>query len=146
MAALIQDVPVNAYQEVVGARKQQWGKKPQQTKKHNRRSKDNDFDLDDDILFDDDDTIAMLSENLMISDLTKRFNDRITAAADQKLRDSEDSSDHNNEMRALLLEYRKELLEAVQFMKAKNESVPPIIEEAIKYINLQMGFKHWAGS
>jgi hypothetical protein len=145
MASLIQNVPVGAYQEIIGSRKQ-YNKKTQ-PRKHDRRSKDSDFfDLDDDVLFDDDDTIAMLSENLMISDLTKRFNDRITAAAEQKLQSADNDSDHRGGMRALLLEYRKELLEAVQFMKAKNESVPPIIEEAIKYINTQMGFKHWAGN
>jgi hypothetical protein len=145
MASLIQDVPVGAYQEIVGSRKQ-YSKKPQ-SRKRDRKSKDSFFDdFDDDVLFDDDDTIAMLSENLMISDLTKRFNDRITAAAEQKLKDADNDSNHRGGMRALLLEYRQELLEAVQFMKAKNESVPPIIEEAIKYINTQMGFKHWAGS
>jgi hypothetical protein len=48
-------------------------------------------------------------------------------------------------MRKLLLEYRKQLLEAVQFMKAKNEAVPAVIEEAINYINNQMGLRHWAG-
>ena len=104
------------------------------------------FRSDNDALFDDDDTIDLLSQNLMISDLTKRFNDRISAAADQKLKDVGDSQDNRDGKRALLLEYRKELLEAVQFMKAKNETVPPVIEEAIKYINAQMGFKHWAGN
>jgi len=146
MEALIQSVPIEAYQELVGTKKQfkQFINRKPQSKKQDHRSKDIDFD--DDVLFDDDDTIELLSENLMISDLTKRFNDKISAAAEQKLKDSEKEADHRDEMRALLLEYRKELTEAVQFMKAKDETVPPIIEEAIRYINAQMGFKHWAGS
>jgi len=143
MASLIQSVPIEAYQDIVGSSKKQFGKK-QIVRKQDHKSKDRDFD--DEPLFDDDDTIELLSQNLMISDLTKRFNDRISAAAEQKLKDSERDADHRDGMRALLLEYRKELLEAVQFMKAKDETVPPIIEEAIKYINAQMGFRHWAGS
>lgn len=141
MAALIQDVPIEAYQDIVGAKKQ--FNKKSMVRRQDRRPKDIDFD-DDDVLLDDDEMVEMLSENLMISDLTKRFNDRITAAAEQK--SSAQDSNQRDGMRALLLEYRKELLEAVQFMKAKDETVPPIIEEAIKYINSQMGFKHWAGS
>src|SRR5258706_10055060 len=142
MISLIQDVPIDAYQEIIGERKQ--FNKKSQSKKHDRRTKDLLFD--DDVLFDDDDTIKLLGQNLMISDLTKRFNDRIEAATEQKLKELGGGQDNRDGKRALLLEYRKELLEAVQFMKAKNETVPPVIEEAIKYINAQMGFKHWAGS
>ncbi|MEP7134189.1 MAG: hypothetical protein ABI904_04600 [Chloroflexota bacterium] len=144
MSALIQNVPIEAYQNIIDAKRQ--ANKWQPTKKQDR-NKQKELDYDDDILFDDDDTIEMLSENLMISDLTKRFNDRITAITDQqKFKGSDKDSEQRDEMRALLLEYRKTLMEAVQFMKAKDESVPPIIEEAIKYIDAQMGFKHWAGS
>lgn len=142
MVSLIQDVPIDAYQEIIGERKQ--FNKKSQSKKHDRRMKELSFD--DDVLFDDDDTIELLGQNLMISDLTKHFNDRIEAATEQKLKEIEGGQDNRDGKRALLLEYRKELLEAVQFMKAKNETVPPVIEEAIKYINAQMGFKHWAGS
>ncbi len=142
MADLIQDVPINAFQEIVGTKKQ--FNKKQMVKKQDKKVKDIDFD--DDILLDDDDMLEMLSDNLMISDLTKRFNDRIAAATGQKFKDSDKDTDQRAGMRELLLEYRKELLEAVQFMKAKNETVPVVIEEAIKYINNQMGFKHWAGS
>jgi len=142
MADLIRNVPIEAYHDIVGSKKQ-FNKKPT-GKWQDRKLKDIDFN--DDILLDDDDMLEMLSQNLMISDLTKRFNDRIAAAADQKFKDPDKDSDQRDGMRALLLEYRKELLEAVQFMKAKDEIVPPVIEEAIKYINNQMGFKHWAGS
>ncbi len=46
-------------------------------------------------------------------------------------------------MRTILQEYRKQLLEAVEFMKAKNEAVPQKIEDAIKHIDNQT--VHWAG-
>lgn len=138
LEALIRGVPIEAYQNIVGSNKQ-FNKRPM-NRKQDHKSKDRDFD--EDAFLDDEDMVELLSENLMISDLTKRFNDRITAAAEQKMRDS----DQRDEMRTLLLEYRKELTEAVQFMKAKDEPVPPIIEEAIKYIDTQMGFKHWAGN
>lgn len=149
MAALIQDVPIEAYQDIIDSKRQnnRWqpskkqNNKRQSSKRHNQ-PKDTDFD-DDDILFDDNEVVEILGDNLMISDITKRFNDRITAITEyQKTNDPE----QRDEMRALLSEYRKTLMEAVQFMKAKDENVPPSIEEAIKYIDAQMGFKHWAGS
>jgi hypothetical protein len=54
-------------------------------------------------------------------------------------------ADYIHAIRTLLLEYRKQLTEAVEFMKAKNEAVPQNIEEAIKHIDNQMGLVHWAG-
>lgn len=53
--------------------------------------------------------------------------------------------DHESAMKMLLLEYRKQLIEAVEFMKARNETVPPKIEEAINHINDQSGWPHWVG-
>jgi hypothetical protein len=53
--------------------------------------------------------------------------------------------DHDSAMKMLLLEYRKQLTEAVEFMKARNETVPPKIEEAINHINDQSGWQHWVG-
>jgi hypothetical protein len=150
MVYLIQKTPIEAYQEITGSRKQYSNNnnKTQPRKKDHRKLVNDDYDYDDSLLFDDEDTLEMLSQNLMLSDLTKRVNDKITYIVDQKSKGSDSDLDHRNRMRALLLEYRKELTEAVQFMNAKGETVPPVIEEAIKYINTQMGFnlKHWAGS
>ena len=143
MISLIQDVPIDAYQEIIGERKQFNKKSRSKNKKHDNKSKELIFQ--DDAFFDDEDTLSMLGQNMMISELTQQFNERIIAAADQKLRDSGSDRDDRDGKRALLFEYRKELQEAVQFMKAKNETVPPVIEEAINYINTQMGLKHWAG-
>jgi hypothetical protein len=37
------------------------------------------------------------------------------------------------------------LIEAVEFMKSRNETVPPKIEEAIRLIDEQSGWQHWVG-
>jgi hypothetical protein len=42
-------------------------------------------------------------------------------------------------MRALLLAYHQQLMEAAEFMRAKGEAVPPNIEEAIAHINNMFG-------
>jgi hypothetical protein len=52
--------------------------------------------------------------------------------------------DHESAMKLLVLEYRKQLVEAVEFMKARNETVPPKIEEAVKHLDQQLGY-HWVG-
>lgn len=44
-----------------------------------------------------------------------------------------------NALRALLLAYHQQLLEAAEFMRAKGEAVPPNIEEAIAHINNMFG-------
>jgi hypothetical protein len=49
-------------------------------------------------------------------------------------------------MRLLLLDFRQQFIEAIEFMKAKNETVPPNVEDALKHINIVLGYKHWAGS
>ena len=42
-------------------------------------------------------------------------------------------------LRALLLAYHQQLLEAAEFMRAKGEAVPPHIEDAIAHINNMFG-------
>jgi hypothetical protein len=145
MQALIQNVPIEAYNEILGAsqRKQSPGK-PAYRKSEYRPSRET--SSNEDMLFSEDDMMDLFQEPVMINDLTKRFNEKVDAAVEKKLRESDKESDRRLEMRELLMEYRNQLLESVQFMKAKNEPVPQVIDEAIKYINLQMGFRHWAGS
>jgi len=55
-------------------------------------------------------------------------------------------SDHRHDMRTLLLDFRQQFIEAIEFMKAKNEAVPSNVEEALRHINIVLGYKHWAGS
>jgi len=55
----------------------------------------------------------------------------------------EQETDHDNNMKYLLIEYRKQLIETADLIREKNESVPQNIEDAIKHIGNQIG--HWAG-
>ena len=50
-----------------------------------------------------------------------------------------DEKESKNALRALLLAYNQQLLEAAEFMRAKGEAVPPNIEEAIDHINNMFG-------
>jgi hypothetical protein len=50
-----------------------------------------------------------------------------------------DEKEQKRAMRALLLAYHQQLLEAAEFMRAKGEAVPPNIEEAIAHINNMFG-------
>jgi len=142
MELLIRSVPIEAYLEIIGIPKKQFYKK-QQPKRPEHKQRE--FEYEDDRSFSDEDMLEMLSGNFALTDLTRRVNERITEAAEQRFKDFGTDADLRATMRKLLLEYRKQLLEAVQFMKAKNEPVPAVIEEAINYINNQMGLRHWAG-
>jgi len=51
--------------------------------------------------------------------------------------------DHAHDVQALLLEYRKQFQETVDFIKARKEPIPQNILDAIKHIDNQIG--HWAG-
>jgi hypothetical protein len=55
------------------------------------------------------------------------------------LKATTEDKDHKKAMRALLLAYHQQLLEAAEFMRAKGEAVPPNIEEAIAHINNMFG-------
>jgi hypothetical protein len=50
-----------------------------------------------------------------------------------------DEKDPRKAMRALLLAYHQQLMEAAEFMRAKGEAVPPNMEEAIAHINNMFG-------
>ena len=141
MDSLIRHVPIDAYHEIVEGPKRQFYKRSP-SKKYDTRQRERDQDLDDDLIFDDQDTLDLISGNFELTDLTRRFNDRINEAADQRLKNLGKDGDQRAAMRKLLFEYRKQLSEAVQFMKAKNEPVPASIEEAIAYIDRQSGI-HW---
>ena len=141
MEALIRSVPIEAYHEIVDGPKRPFFKK-QTSKRFDSKQKERDYDPEDDLVFDDQDTLDLLSGNYALTDLTRRVNERINEAAEQRFRNFGRDTDLRIMMRKLLLEYRKQLIETVQFMNAKNEPVPPVIEEAIAYIDRQLGI-HW---
>lgn len=146
MEDLIRSVPFEAYYDIIGMKKtfgKQWGNK-KASKKQDTRPRDKTGS--DDVMFDENELVKILSGgDVSISDLTKRFNDKVEASAEKMFRETDRESDRRGEMRELLMEYRNQLIEAVQFMNAKGEPVPQVIEEAIKHINQQMGFRHFVG-
>jgi hypothetical protein len=54
-------------------------------------------------------------------------------------RASTEEEEARNVIRSLLLAYNQQFIEAVEFMRAKGESVPPNIEDAIAHINNMFG-------
>ena len=61
----------------------------------------------------------------------------VPITAYQKVSTAEEDS--KNIVRALLLAYNQQFIEAVEFMRAKGEAVPPNIEDAIAHINNMFG-------
>ena len=148
MEALIKSVPIGAYNDIVDPyayRKPHGNRK--QGKKQDHRSKQKNWEGDDDHYISSDEIMELFSGPLEVDQLTRRFNDKIEEVAENlTTRSPQQDSEHRTNMRQLLMDYRNQLGEAVQFMKAKDEPVPPSIIEAINYINNQMGFRHWAGN
>ena len=136
MQTLIKSVPLAAFNDIMMAptkhsRKQ--SKRGDGRQKHGGQKHDDDLKLDPEELAEKDrETVLLL--------LSQALEENRAAREAWEYRDM----DHEHAMKSLLLEYRKQFLEAVEFMKARNESVPQNIEEAIKHINDQLG--HWAGS
>jgi hypothetical protein len=58
------------------------------------------------------------------------------------------TSEHNDAVRSLLMAYRQQLIEAAEFLKAKEKPAPSVIINAIQNINDILGYKgwHWVGS
>ena len=59
-----------------------------------------------------------------------------------------EETNHDNDMKTLLIEYRKHLIETADLIKAKNEPVPHHIQSAIRHIGNQIGYDqigHWVG-
>jgi hypothetical protein len=141
METLIRGIPIDAYYEITGEKKH-FGKKP--AKKTGHKAKD-ELEDEDGLISEEELLKLFTGGTLSISDIAKRLNQRVEAEAEKMYRESEKGGDKRLEVRSLLLQYRNQFIEAVRFMEAKNEPVPESIREAIKYINQQMGFKHWAG-
>jgi hypothetical protein len=139
LEALIRSVPLDAYEEINGSSRQMRRRSKKDAVKRDflkdEPSKSTDLTLAEPGLTGEsaDDMLSSLM-------LFQAIQGRKSYSSDYY------EVDHDGAMKMLLLEYRKQLMEAVEFMKARNETVPPKIEEAIKHINDQSGWAHWAGS
>ena len=131
MEELIKAVPINAFDNLFNEFKQS-KKQGKNTLKHKDGSR---FKGDDKILHKDE-----LEESFLeaLDHYIEHKEEKETASEHLK------NPDHNNEMRALLLDYRNQFMEPIEFMRAKNEAVPPKLIEAVVYIEKQMGIR-WLG-
>src|SRR6266496_1961261 len=141
-ASLIRSVPLETYEQIIGAGRSNMRRRPGPNLSTRRDLIKKEPETSTDL------TIAEpgLSSDSMDPDVLSSL---MIMQAFQGGRRSYSSDyydlDHESAMKTLLLEYRKQLTEAVEFMKARNETVPPKIEEAINHINDQSGWQHWVG-
>ena len=133
MATLIQSVPISAYHDIINPTRQ--SKKP--VKRPELKPK---TDQGSDIILSDQDVESGIEGMVKLFEISRFFNERMLSTLEPI------DSDHRHDMRTLLLDFRQQFIEAIEFMKAKNESVPSNVEEALKHINIVLGYKHWAGS
>ena len=127
---LIRAVPIGVYDEVMNSAKY--------PKKSSRRPEPKISPVkspDTDKLLSEDEIEEVTLANLMY----KAFSDSTPSTSTYELSDAENLA----AMRTILQEYRKQLVEAIEFMKERNEAVPQKIEDAIKHIDNQT--VHWAG-
>ena len=131
MKDMIQKVPLGAYEEIITEAYQAKRSKRQASKKKpNYRL-----------------TLPKSEDLIIPPEEMDRFVEllqKLSGEQVQKYEEFTEFEDIEHEMKALLIEYRKQFYETVDLIKAKNEPVPANIEEAIKIISNQIG--HWAGS
>jgi hypothetical protein len=130
---LIRAVPINVYDEILNSAKyaKKSGKKPE-PKQPIAPEPAKDKKLSEEELEES-------MQDLGYVNIFKILSESTGSASTYEFSEAE----YISAIRTLLLEYRKQLIEAVEFMKAKNEAIPLNIEEAIKHIDNQM--VHWAG-
>jgi hypothetical protein len=127
---LIRAVPIGVYDEIFSSTK--YAKKS--AKKSEQKLSSLQASAKDKILSEEE------REEIAVANfVVKAISDTTASPSTYELSDA----DTQAAMRTILQEYRKQLLEAVEFMKVKNEAVPQKIEDAIKHIDNQT--VHWAG-
>jgi hypothetical protein len=129
---LIQKVPLNAYENILAAVKQtkRSGKQPSRKKDKPKVE-----------FFEDEENIFPAEEMKQFAEML----DILHTMRDEKEEEFEykDTADHAHDIQALLLEYRKQFQETVDFIRDKTELVPQNILDAIRHIDNQIA--HWAG-
>ena len=135
MATLIQSVPINAYHDIINPTKQS----KKMVKRHDPKQK-TDQGQGSDIILSGQEIEAGMEEVVKFIEISRIINEKMLSTLEPA------DSDHRHDMRSLLLDFRQQFIEAIEFMKAKNETVPSNVEDALKHINIVLGYKHWAGS
>ena len=157
---LIKEVPISTYKEIIGDK---WNTnkksgsfpyiKPDAGKHKAKVQEDDEGDEDDDDIYIGEDEIREAFDGLEldVEKLVELMNQRADSEADRRYKKTMSALNPKDGIRRLLVEYRRELAEAVQFIKAKNEPVPQVIGQAIVYIDRQLGLRdsdiaHWVGN
>jgi hypothetical protein len=142
METLIKGVPLAAYDEITNPSSygSSFGKQSKKGSKKARREQTT--NIEDLILFDDTNTEDESMDDVLAKLALMRAVQQEKKSLSSSSIDRDDPS-HNANMRSLLTEYRNQFAETVDLMKSRNETIPPIIEEAIRYIDKQLG--HWVG-
>jgi hypothetical protein len=135
MATLIQNVPINAYHDIINPTKQ-----PKKMARRHEPKQKNDQGQGSDIILSGQEIEAGMEEVVKFIEISRIINEKMLSTLEPA------DSDHRHDMRLLLLDFRQQFIEAIEFMRAKNETVPSNVEDALKHINIVLGYKHWAGS
>ena len=135
MATLIQSVPIDAYHDIINPTKQ-----PKRMVRRHEPKQKTDVGQGSDIVLSGQEIEAGMEEVVKFIEISRMINERMLSTLEPA------DSDHRHDMRTLLLDFRQQFIEAIEFMKAKNEAVPSNVEEALRHINIVLGYKHWAGS
>ena len=137
MKDLIQKVPLDAFEEIINPGK--FSKK--QGKQPFKKGGKSDYEY-----YDDEDAIIPQEEMGMVQ--FAEVLDILHGMQEENEETEVQDTDHDHNMKALLVDYRKQLIETADLIKAKNEPIPPNIEYAIKHIGNQIGYDqigHWVG-
>jgi hypothetical protein len=129
---LIRAVPIDVYDEMMNP-----SKYPRKSTKRTEPKKTVTSDLSKDKMLSPEELDGI--QDLGYVHLIKMLSDNTPSTSTYELSEAENLA----AMRTLLQEYRKQLVEAIEFMKERNEAVPQKIEDAIKHIDNQT--VHWAG-
>jgi len=130
---LIQKVPLEVYFDIVNSYKTSKRSGKQASKKKETRKTDYAKQENDDNVFATEDMDQFAEMLHILHDMQEEKPEEIEPQ----------NIDHAHDVQALLLEYRKQFQETVDFIKAKKEEVPQNILDAIRHIDNQIG--HWAG-
>ena len=127
--ALIKNVPIRAFYDILDM-------KGEYIKRILGGKQEMQPNADETLLLAEEEILATFDgKEFRIEDLKELLNEKIKASVAKQIRDIVGELSYQDRINKLLVEYRKQLLEAVQFMKIKNKPVKPAIEDAIDYIN-----------
>lgn len=134
MKDLIQKVPLYAFEELMESyRPSKKSGKQSSRKKDTHRFAQTKWDNDDDQIIPADEMDQFAEMLTILHDLQEDKPEEIEPK----------DIDHAHDVQGLLLEYRKQFQETVDFIKARKEPIPQNILDAIIHIDNQIG--HWAG-